>query len=101
MQYITPKILQNRNFVKSTVNFFQLSESFDFRNHVFNSPIVYGSAGKHANNDARLNIEKTPIQFNQDFIGPTKSYPEIEPKPAIPSLIPDIVASAFYFFNTT
>lgn len=65
------------------------------------SLIVNGSAGKHAMMLARLNIANTPVQPIQWSTGGTSSWPAIEPKPAIPSQMPLIVASAFSFLFAT
>ncbi len=56
---------------------------------------MYGSAGKHASIEARLNIPNAPVHPKLCSTGPNSSYPVILPNPAIPSQMPLIVASAF------
>ena len=47
---------------------------------------------------ATENIAKSADHPFHSFTGPTKSWPKIEPIPAVPSAIPDIVATALRLF---
>ena len=52
--------------------------------------------GKQAAIAATENIENDTSQPYAFSTGPSMIYPKIEPNPAIPSLIPEIVEMAFF-----
>ena len=65
--------------------------------HVPNSLHKYGNGVNGATKAHIENIPKTAGNPFQSCTGPTKNYPNILPKPASPSQIPDIVATALRF----
>ena len=55
-----------------------------------------GKVGKQAAIAETENIRKLAVHPNLFSTGPSRIYPRILPKPAIPSHIPEIVAIAFF-----
>ena len=55
-----------------------------------------GKVGKQAAIAETENIRKLAVHPNLFSTGPSRIYPRILPKPAIPSHIPEIVAMAFF-----
>lgn len=78
-------------------NCFFFSFALNLR-YVFISLHKYGIVGKQAMRAALVNINRTPVHPYKLSIGPISSYPRIEPKPAMPSLIPESVDTARRLF---
>lgn len=56
---------------------------------------VYGKVGRIASHAAKLNMAKQACQPKCFCTGTRSNWPRMEPKPATPSHIPEIVAMAF------
>jgi len=70
-------------------------DSLRLKENALTSAKVKGRVGKQAAIAEQENIAKDAPQPQLDSTGPSKSYPRMLPKPATPSQIPEIVATAF------